>query len=594
MDWFLYAMIKRTWITIFGEENNHPVFRDATHINDYVRRIDLEIDFVDSERYKHDSEVKIVGFRQLHDKKDVYQAFHSCGGIFDIREIRYKLEDKELDILTHDSRDRLDFHEIRDKLRYKLEDKEWDIFYADCKGDVLEGLTRLAEKVSTMRCLKCETPINVSHTTSNAMANVFADAWVPPAVQELSVLHNLRSLAYHYHDLNPGDKYQLWFTYFNPSLLDKIYSRKRDYESLEPLLERLYPNVPASIMEQLLLETIGNIDATISSLEREVMLDAFGSSFSEAVGRFSLKNKASDRKYIVKVIKNKELAEKEILIANEAGKTLPLALYVPRVFGEHPISYKGYHLIVMEDVSVHGVPCDEHKEKAYRFVQERGKKVRSPILHRLYVMSLFHTSLARLAEHPLLRQNEGPLYYPRKLLEDSLSEYKEVKKIVPRLDEIYDDSIAFRKAYSHDRRRLVHGDAVERNWVHEHIIDFGNVHCSNKGGAVHRDLARIILSTIDLGELEPGFIKRIVDSYYAFRDFEEQKARASRTEREMENEYTHIFAELHIEAYRRLRTLGKRLPPDELMAEVQRHNTIGLFAKKEFMKRTNKGILLSY
>lgn len=591
-------------VTILGEYRDHPLFRLSFHpssfVSEEIRRIDLEVDrcMMGSSHNSNQTnaglprltqELNPVSYRLVNSRAigDIaYHVFHSCGGMFDIRDIKLELVDKALvlsDAFVNnyknvawrykeciENRAELETRQLRLSHQHKAEEKK-----------------NLSKEVRRLSCTRCKKTVDVSHVSYDISGlDAVAHALGATGVRTESSLRIGRSeqdsrLYALLIDDMPTD------FFFAPSFLDDIYyGAIQERHSLESRLEKLFQNVPPSVMEQLLRETVGNIDATISSLEKEIALDSFGPSFSDAVGRIRLKNIPNNPGYIIKIIKDKATAEKEIAIAKEAGKTLPLALYVPRIFGEHPTSYRGYHLLIMEDLSQYPVPYDSHKQGALRYVGLKKEGLSNRLVHRLYVASLFHTSLTHLVEHPLLLDSGVPQYLHAPLLEERLSSYVGTdigRTFVP---DDYDAVTAFLLDAIDDSGRIVHNDMREPNWVGSRVVDFGNSSRADKGGGIYRDIVRILLAEKDHQISDPQYVQQVVDCYYALRNFEEKGARASKTQEDMQKEYLLTFAQLYTEAPRHMIITCKLFPKEQWQQELDWYQAVTVFAQREFLKRS--------
>lgn len=369
--------------------------------------------------------------------------------------------------------------------------------------------------------------------------------------------------------------------------INKLYrTNQSSSSSLEVILEKLFPNVPASVMEQLLREIVGKTDATISSLEKEVALDSWGYSLSEAVGRFTFARNGQG--YVIKVMKDRAVAEKEILVAKTAFSIPKLALYVPRMFVDEPLSYKGYHLIIMDDVSSYSLPHDIDKINAYRSAGETKKRLSNQLVHRLYVASLFHTYLAPLAENPLFGSCSVQQYYSKRDLEDILGEAIGIRQARSFLQKEHDLLVSFLKDVADHQNILVHNDMRDVNWAgqQKHItIDFGTVSKADAGGGIYRDIARILIAENSVKLTQREYIERVIACYYSFRRHEQNEIEHEmRGVSFMRQECTKLYAAIAVEATRMLRTVCKTMAKESWERVLMKYATIAQLATKETLK----------
>lgn len=568
LKWFLcgkMAVTRKNWETI--HEMLERVHKDEYYFENLETVLEDEI-----KRFKKEGYIsRIEPERLLHEDGSIY-GVETTGFIFSGYKGRYYLE--------FEFRRFPDIDTLLDSLERKDGSDETLIEYTYLHFQLRNNV----EHRNCTRILEMSFDYNYQTKTLSNLTIIFQFGSPPDSHQSTHEYTNIFDPKIIYNYIRNTPHGELFKT-----LPDEVRSllnftqQNTPLVSLESLLEKLFPDVPASVMEQLLGEIVGETDATISSLEKEVRLGSFGYSLSEAVGRFTFAR--SGQGYVIKVMKDRAVAEKEILVANEARKTLPLALYVPSVFVEHPISYNGYHLIVMDDLSQSPLPEDHHKQEALHSIGSIRKGLSDRLVHRLYVANLFHRSLAHLASHPLLSDLGVPQYIDGSQLQERLDSYSNAvgQKFVGKA---YDASVAFLVDSVHDSSLIVHNDMREPNWVRHYLLDFGCSSRADKGGGVYRDIVRILLAEKDRRIFDPAYIHQVVNCYYAFHDFEKDQRMPSKTSRDMQQEYLLTFAQLSTEAPRHMGISCKYSSPECRQQELDWYQAVTVFAQLEFLKRT--------
>ncbi|MBI5003125.1 hypothetical protein HZC31_07095 [Candidatus Woesearchaeota archaeon] len=563
-------------LSLFGRKNDHLLFGKAIDddmsysekgnyefVRDDVRRVDVEVTYLNS---WSETDLDIRSCQLIKPPyKEVYFPFHSCGGRIDTSTTEEHIKNEYSRISSK--------YGITISGRMAFPPRELELMIADgpdAKKHKMwsEETDNIKIPVEELTCLRCHESLYV-FINGNALANVFADT-LQPAVNSFRFgPGSFRS---------PFGGLHSQITGFSRKILDELY-RKRSNTSFESLLEQLFPNMPPSIMEELLRETIGNIDATIFSLEREVMLDSFGYSHADAVGRFTISNPLSEERYVFKIVKERHAAERELLIA-EAATRSPLAQYIVHFNTETPLSYKGYHLLVMPDLSDDIFRIDPVRHKIYQSV---GGKQLSPILkHRLYVASLFHTHLKHLAGHPAFEESEVPQYYSARDLRNKLASSFGERKATELISSNLNESIAFLVTHNVDGTRIVHNDMRAQNWTGRQghiLIDYGNATRADKGGGIYRDIVRILLAEQKRFVFNTSYIRTALEFYYAVRHFHEPE----QAELTQQN-YALTLASLHVEAYRAMYIASKTMPHHQCDSEIERCKAIAQFAEKEALR----------
>jgi len=318
-------------------------------------------------------------------------------------------------------------------------------------------------------------------------------------------------------EANPYQKRQEERAWIRKRKADDIV---REHQELEDILRDLFKKLDPNIIQESVYEALQGIDGNIHVDKIYFQNLSNDKTLSDAVGRLIIGKDA----YVFKITKNQGRAEKEIFITTEARKIKKLQPYVPNVLINEPITNNGYSLVLYEDISKKVIPFSEEKLKTFEELGLR-KHFTDPIMHRLYVLSLFHTYMKKHMNSPEVQKgkmasfNDYEFLAQRMLKQNNV--FKKYKGDMVEIKKKYEECVRKLKEIDDIVTVLAHYDAKPDNFFnHIFLGDFGSVKPSNE----YCDMARPFLLSPEVfrnSRTKGLTAKQYINSYIAMRKHEE-------------------------------------------------------------------------
>lgn len=252
---------------------------------------------------------------------------------------------------------------------------------------------------------------------------------------------------------------------------------------LQNYIGEIFPNIEQNILKRLILQLDQELKH-VKSLTTET--------FSGAVGQITFKE--NNKAYVFKIYNKKHIAYTEFKIGQEISKDEELQLVCSKtIFTKHqkePIHYEGHYLILTEDLRYKPLILSTREANLTRIIRTLSRNyLKEEILHKIYVIALFHSRLKHLLQHEKLKEiHTREEFFSFEIIETEIKkEIPEAKEYLKEVKHIYKDIVSKHRTF--DKTVFSHNDPKWDNFINGHLIDFGSAHASSP----HADLARILI-----------------------------------------------------------------------------------------------------